>query len=114
MIRRIVATEGPLLLEALVRRVSVTGYGYRRTGSRIRKIVLAIAGENVLILSTYGEQVVWPGDRRPEIIDQQIVQFRSPDTDGAQCRSISEIPLIELENLARGLIQQGLDGDLLI
>ena len=114
MIKLITDKEGPLLLEELVRRVSIDGYGYSRTGSRIRKIVEGIAAEVVSIEEVHGEQIVWSQKNSDDLSTRMILKFRHPDPIGLASRSISEIPIIELESLARVLIQQGLDGDALI
>ena len=114
MIQHIVGKEGPLLLEELARRISVEGYGYSRTGSRIRKIVNSIATTQVRIEKSHGEQLAWPLNDMDDNSEFRNLSFRVPDSGNAQNRSISEVPMVELIALAKEFIPLGLDGDSLI
>ena len=110
MVRLIAKQEAPVLLDQLVRRIAVEGYGYSRTGSRITGIIEPLVRKHAYLEESHGDDLVW---FKEEQLQDDLV-FRIPDTGSNSDRVIAEVPLVELAVLAKEFIHGGLDNDELI
>lgn len=101
MIAGIVETEGPILDEALARRIARL-HGWQRTGARITERVTLLAGRNFEKTKEDVGKFFWPRSLEAG----QLVRFR-PGMD----RSIDEICIQELVSLATHTLEKGRAGE---
>ena len=91
----VIATEGPVFDDVLVRRVA-EAHGFGRAGAVIRKAVLAVVDRSVhRTIDPDGRTVFWPAGITP----QTVAYRRASRTD----RKTADIPFEELVALARTL-----------
>jgi hypothetical protein len=91
----VIATEGPVFDDVLVRRVA-EAHGFGRAGAVIRKAVLAAVDRSVhRTIDPDGRTVFWPAGITP----QTVAYRRAYRTD----RKTADIPFEELVALARTL-----------
>ena len=111
MVELVLEEEAPVLHDVLVRRISMNGLQFSRTGSRIRKRLEGLIAKQAHVTNDLdGGKLVWANAAQA----QEPVAFRPVAAGAAVTRSINEVPLVELVSLARELIVQGLDGDALL
>ncbi len=111
VIQRILDREAPLLMDELVKRVAGTGFGLGRMTARVRERLLPEVGKVGYVMHRGEDLVVYRDAAQAE----QPITFRPPMLEaGAYSRGIVDIPLVELEALARELLPLGLDGDALV
>ncbi len=111
MIELVLEREAPLLMEEVVKRVAGTGFGLGRMTARVRERVEPEVRRAGHVVQRGGDTVVYRDAAQVE----QPITFRPPMLEaGAYSRGIADIPLVELEALARELLPLGLDGDALI
>ncbi len=101
MIDFVIASEGPLRDDLLVKRV-VRGYGFKRTGRKLRDRVLDLTTSRYETTSDAGGVFFWPDHTSPE----QWTTFRAPVTED-DFRSATEICFEELAALARQILDVG-------
>ncbi len=101
MIDLVIAAEGPLRDDLLVKRV-VRGYGFKRTGRKLRDRVLDLTTSRFETTSDAGGVFFWPEHTSPE----EWNTFRAPVTED-DFRSASEICFEELAALARQILDDG-------
>ncbi len=95
MVALVIATEGPVFDEVLVKRVA-DAHGFGRAGTVIRQAVLAAVDRPVLrTIDPDGRTVFWPAGNTP----QTVAYRRASRTD----RKTADIPFEELIALARTL-----------
>ncbi|MBA1146676.1 DUF3320 domain-containing protein [Ectothiorhodospiraceae bacterium WFHF3C12] len=102
----VVAEEGPIRDELLVRRIA-RAHGFQRAGQRIRKRVLSIARQKAVTTEEDVGTFYWP-----EGLSEPWRWFRAPDVGDA--RSVEDIPMEELVVLSSHLSQQGHSGENLL
>ena len=98
----VIATEGPVFDDVLVRRVA-EAHGFGRAGAVIRQAVLGAVDRSVLrtidpdgrTIDSDGRTVFWPAGTTP----RTVVYRRASRTD----RKVADIPFEELVALARTL-----------
>ncbi|HSS63459.1 MAG TPA: DUF3320 domain-containing protein, partial [Gammaproteobacteria bacterium] len=101
MIDFVIAAEGPLRDDLLVKRV-VRGYGFKRTGRKLRDRVLDLTTSRYETTSDAGGVFFWPDHTAPE----QWTTFRAPVTED-DFRAATEICFEELAALARQILELG-------
>ncbi len=101
MIDLVIAAEGPLRDNLLVKRV-VRGYGFKRTGRKLRDRVLDLTTSRFETTSDAGGVFFWPQHTSPE----EWSTFRAPVTED-DFRSATEICFEELAALARQILEDG-------
>jgi hypothetical protein len=101
MIEFVIAAEGPLRDDLLVKRV-VRGYGFKRTGRKLRDRVLDLTTPRYETTSDAGGVFFWPDHTSPE----QWKTFRAPVTE-EDFRPVTEICFEELAALARQILDVG-------
>ncbi len=101
MIDFVIAAEGPLRDDLLVKRV-VRGYGFKRTGRKLRDRVLDLTTSRYETTSDAGGVFFWPDHTSPE----QWKTFRAPVKE-EDFRPVAEICFEELAALARQILDVG-------
>jgi hypothetical protein len=101
MIDVVIAAEGPLREDLLVKRV-VRGYGFKRTGRKLRDRVLDLTTSRYETTSDAGGVFFWPDHTAPE----RWTTFRAPVTED-DFRAATEICFEELVALARRTLSVG-------
>jgi hypothetical protein len=101
MIDFVIAAEGPLRDDLLVKRV-VRGYGFKRTGRKLRDRVLDLTTSRYETTSDAGGVFFWPDHTSPE----QWKTFRAP-VEEEDFRPVTEICFEELAALARKVLNVG-------
>jgi hypothetical protein len=101
MIDFVIAAEGPLRDDLLVKRV-VRGYGFKRTGRKLRDRVLDLTTSRYEATSDAGGVFFWPDHTSPE----QWKTFRAP-VEEEDFRPVTEICFEELAALARKVLNVG-------
>lgn len=110
MIQVILEREAPILLIDLIGRVAKQGYGYANTGSKIKRVVCALVEKVAYVTREHGDEVVWLNAEQAS----GALKFRPPNPVDLDVRGIPQIPIIELQALARTLMPEGLLEDDLI
>ncbi len=104
MIAQVVASEGPIREDLLATRIA-RAHGWSRTGARIRGRVARLVTRAYPTTREPVGLFVWPPSSNGTFCEV----FRRPGGDGP--RSVDEVPMPELEALAREVLAAGLTDD---
>jgi hypothetical protein len=89
-IARIIAAEGPIKEDLLIRRVA-NEWGFNRVATKIRKTVSECLPPDLAKTTNGNESVYWPAEQEPN----DYKHYRVADQD---IRKLEDTPLIELSN----------------
>jgi len=104
MVAHVVEVEGPVLDAVLARRIA-RAHGWQRTGSRIQQRVEVLAAKTHRMTEEDVGTFYWAAARGPEL----PLAFRRAADDSA--RTVDEICMPELAELARAVLATGKSGD---
>lgn len=99
MIEHVIAVEGPIRGDVLVKRIA-RAHAFQRAGNRIRRRVEELAAEFFEIIQEGDTQFFWPEHVSPK----SWSVFRIASSAG-EARAVEEISLHELAALARDVLQ---------
>jgi very-short-patch-repair endonuclease len=97
-IARIIAAEGPIKEDLLIRRVA-NEWGFNRVAAKIRKTVSECLPPDLAKTTNGSESVYWPAEQEPN----DYKNYRVADQD---TRKLEDTPLIELSNAALDTLEK--------
>jgi len=102
LVEAVLRAEGPMTEATLVQHVA-RAHGFQRAGRRVREAVLAALPQGVTETQEEDLILVWP----PGVMPRSWQVFREPEPGAA--RDPAEIPIEELEVLARRVLAKAVD-----